>query len=201
EQAVVLRERLARDHPDVAEYRSSLARSLANLGFLLAQIGRESDALPAIRRAATVQESLVRDYPDVINYPRSLASSLVGLGSLQRQAGKEDEALRSLRRALELWEPLTLVQPNDLYNLACAHAQCRALIAGGRAALSPEERAEREPHGERAMAALRRALAAGFAAPAWLSQDPDLDSLRPRDDFRALMMELVFPADPFARGK
>ena len=47
------------------------------------------------------------------------------------------------------------------------------------------------------MAVLRRALAAGFAAPAWLSQDHDLASLRSRDDFRALMMDLAFPADPF----
>jgi hypothetical protein len=54
-------------------------------------------------------------------------------------------------------------------------------------------------HGERAMAALRRALAAGFATPKWIWQDPDLVSLRSRVDFRALIMDVVFPADPFAR--
>ncbi len=199
EQAVALKERVALDHPEVAEFQSSLAVSLANLGFLLAQAGRESDALPRIRRAAALQEGLVRTYPDVVEYRGLLASSLVGLGSLQRQAGKEEDALRTLRRALELWEPLPLVQPNDLYNLACTHALCMALIGGGRAALSPEEVMDRASHGERAMAALRRALAAGFAAPAWLSQDHDLDPLRSREDFRALLRDLVFPADPFAR--
>jgi hypothetical protein len=49
------------------------------------------------------------------------------------------------------------------------------------------------------MAALRRALAAGFATPKWIWQDPDLVSLRSRVDFRALIMDAVFPADPFAR--
>ena len=43
------------------------------------------------------------------------------------------------------------------------------------------------------------ALAAGFATVAWISQDPDLELLRSRDDFRMLMMDLAFPADPFAR--
>jgi serine/threonine-protein kinase len=201
EQAIAMKERLVRDHPDVAEYRNSLAISLAALGFLLAQIGRESDALPAIRRAAALQEGLVRDYPDVVEYRGPLATSLAAIGSFQRQAGQAEEALRSLRRALELWEPLRLVQPGDFYNIACAHALCMALIGGGRAALSPEERADRESHGERAMAALRRAVAAGAAAPAWLAQDHDLDPLRSREDFRALLRDLVFPADPFARPR
>ncbi len=29
--------------------------------------------------------------------------------------------------------------------------------------------------------------------------DPDFDPLRDRDDFRLMMMDLAFPADPIAR--
>jgi hypothetical protein len=56
-------------------------------------------------------------------------------------------------------------------------------------------------HGERAMAAPRRALAAGFATPKWIWQDPDLVSLRSRVDVRALIMDVVLSADPFAHPK
>ena len=66
--------------------------------------------------------------------------------------------------------------------------------------LGPEERAERDSHANQAMDALRIVLAAGFATVAWISQDPDLELLRSRDDFRTLIMDLAFPADPFARA-
>ena len=196
EQAVAVKERLNRYHPDVAEYRSSLAISLANLGFLLAHIGGPTDALPPIRRAAALQEGLVRDHPDVVGYRGELATSLAGLGSLQRQAGKTDEAMRSLRRALELWETLPLGQPNDLYNLACVHAQCIALIDGGRRRSRRWSGKERESHAERAMAALRRSLASGFSAPTWLQQDTDLDPIRSAPDFRGSPRRSGLPGRP-----
>jgi hypothetical protein len=49
------------------------------------------------------------------------------------------------------------------------------------------------------MAALRRAVAAGFDNVGHMRRDPDLDPLRPRRDFRELLMDLTFPADPFPR--
>ena len=175
-----------------------MAISLANLGFLFAQIGGPTDALPPIRRAAELQEGLVRNHPDVVGYRGELATSLAGLGSLQRQAGKTDEAMRSLRRALELWETLPLGQPNDLYNLACVHAQCIALIDGGHRALSAAEREEREftrRAGDGRLAAVSRLR---LFPPTLLQQDTDLDPIRFRPDFRALLDDLAFPADPFA---
>jgi hypothetical protein len=32
-----------------------------------------------------------------------------------------------------------------------------------------------------------------------MQRDPDLDALRSRTDFRLLMMDLVFPGEPFTR--
>ena len=55
------------------------------------------------------------------------------------------------------------------------------------------------------MSWLAKAVAAGYNTPqnlAHLNQDPDLDALRHRDDFRHLLAELFdhgFPADPFTR--
>jgi hypothetical protein len=44
---------------------------------------------------------------------------------------------------------------------------------------------------------LRRAIAQGYSR-AYVAQDPDLDALHPRPDFQELMLDLSFPADPFA---
>jgi hypothetical protein len=53
---------------------------------------------------------------------------------------------------------------------------------------------------DRAMATLRRAVAAGYHDHAHMRTDTDLDVLRPRDDFRRLMLDLAFPAQVFAGG-
>jgi hypothetical protein len=42
-------------------------------------------------------------------------------------------------------------------------------------------------------------LAAGYWNPEAYRTESAIDPLRGRDDFRLLMMELVFPAEPFAR--
>ena len=51
---------------------------------------------------------------------------------------------------------------------------------------------------ENAMAVLRRLIAGGYHAPE-LRNESCLDPLRTRPDFQRLMMDVVFPAVPFAR--
>ena len=53
---------------------------------------------------------------------------------------------------------------------------------------------------DRAMHVLRQAVAAGYDNAAQIDEESDLDPLRSRPDFQILMMDLAFPADPFARG-
>jgi hypothetical protein len=59
--------------------------------------------------------------------------------------------------------------------------------------------AERTAYSDRAIAALRRAIAAGYYADGEIQRDAALDALRRRGDFRELMLDLSFPADPFIR--
>jgi hypothetical protein len=49
------------------------------------------------------------------------------------------------------------------------------------------------------MDALRRAIAAGYRDVNWMRRDPDLSPLRSRPDFQVLLLDVAFPADPFAR--
>src|SRR5262249_18301216 len=88
----------------------------------------------------------------------------------------------------------------ELYTLAFVQAQCAALVRQGRSQLTPEERIEHQSLADRAMATLRRAIEAGFSDLRQLEQDADLDPLRSRADFRTLIMDLTFPAEPFKKG-
>jgi hypothetical protein len=51
---------------------------------------------------------------------------------------------------------------------------------------------------DRALAMLARLVAEGYRNPG-AGADPDLDPLRGRPDLRPLLLDLAFPADPFAR--
>src|SRR5262249_62418082 len=82
-----------------------------------------------------------------------------------------------------------------LYDIACA--PCLWSVAGQDGAI---EASEREARAERAIAALRRAVAAGYRDPEQIRRDPVLDPLRPRRDFQELMLDLSFPDDPFPRS-
>jgi hypothetical protein len=48
------------------------------------------------------------------------------------------------------------------------------------------------------MAVLQRAIEGGYRDFGLIRVEPGLDPLRSRDDFRRLISDLAFPADPFA---
>jgi mannose/cellobiose epimerase-like protein (N-acyl-D-glucosamine 2-epimerase family) len=72
--------------------------------------------------------------------------------------------------------------PGDLYDAACGMARTAA-------AAKPGEEARRR-YGDRAVAVLRRAVAAGFHEAERARKDPALEALRERDDFRKLLADM-----------
>ena len=67
---------------------------------------------------------------------------------------------------------------------------------------APEcDNAESRAEADRAMAALRNAVARGFLHLPILRQDPDFSSIRPRPDFQLLLLDLAFPEEVFAPGR
>ena len=79
------------------------------------------------------------------------------------EINRKDEAIRECSQAIE-------ASPGDplmLYNVMCVYSRLG------------------EP--ERAIETLRQAIAAGYENFAWLRNDPDLDALRERADFQALV--------------
>ncbi|MGD0039011.1 MAG: hypothetical protein ABSE84_01130, partial [Isosphaeraceae bacterium] len=57
--------------------------------------------------------------------------------------------------------------------------------------LSPADRLRRQVYGTRAVTALNRAVAGGFASLEVCQSDADLDSLRDRPDFQKLLKEMA----------
>jgi eukaryotic-like serine/threonine-protein kinase len=189
--ALAIQEAMARDYPGVPMARCSLANTYRSLGNLKVDTARLDDAEAAYRRALEIQEKLNGEFPGIPEYLGDMADTREDRAKLFARIGRLAEAETSLRAALEIRETLPVASPVDLYNLACAYANFDKTI--GRPVSGPGSQADR------AMAALRRAVEAGFTDAAHIRADHDLDSLRSRPDFRAMMLDLDFPAEPFVR--
>jgi eukaryotic-like serine/threonine-protein kinase len=82
------------------------------------------------------------------------------------------------------------------FEFACCHAALAGLAGRSGSGISA---ADGENHAAMAMQWLHRMVARGGRNSNLLRIESALDSLRSRDDFRLLMMDMAFPDDPFAR--
>jgi hypothetical protein len=74
-----------------------------------------------------------------------------------------------------------------------------ASVIASREKTSPSDLNKGEEQAARAMGSLHKAVAMGYRSPDSYRTEDALDPLRDRDDFRALMIDLAVPAEPFAR--
>ena len=186
-------EELVAGHPDVSRYRNELARTCSTIGQIYYETDRPAEATPFVHRARDLLERLVADHPENAEYRSLLGRSYYNVGWLERKAGKPHEALRQFRRAREIEEKQAESSGEHYYMLACLWALC---IPPGSDGPGARDAAEGRRCAEAAMDALRRALAVGFGDIAWLRRDPDLDVLRSREDFRALLDQLTKAKTP-----
>ncbi|MGO9915479.1 MAG: tetratricopeptide repeat protein [Isosphaeraceae bacterium] len=194
--ALAIRQQLATASPKVFDYQRCLGISLSNVGRVRSAMGQLPEAIAACGRAVVIHERQINDNPTVIDYQSDLAFSLSRLGRAQRLAGLHAESAASLRRAVALFDRITSLEIDSRYELAVDHALLAVLAglpgSGLSAAVGPAET-------DRAMDALRWAVAGGFRGASKLCNETALDSLRDRPDFKLLMMDLAMPPDPFAR--
>jgi serine/threonine-protein kinase len=193
EASLAILESLVAAYPAVTLLQSDLANGLNDAGDALRLVGRMAEARASYERALAILDGLVQANPTVTGDQSRLLQGIRlqgirGLGATQRAAGRDAEAMASWRRATAEGRRLRPSDGESLYYLACCHA-----LLGG-AAAAPAEL-------DRAMAVLRQAVAAGYRSLDCMRRDPDLDPLRPRPDFGALLLDLAFPAEPFARGE
>lgn len=205
---------LPANHPDTLASMTALALSYSASGRHLEALGLRQEALAARRQV------LPPGHPHTLASLGGVAESLVQLNRgaeaiplidecvvtaansgipLRLLASVLDLRLRHFHKAgdpagcratAEMWERLNQADADSLLT----SARMRAVSAGRYATVN--QPAEATADTDRAMAWLTKAIAAGYRDRRRIDQDKDLDALRGRADFRALIAPLPYLAPP-----
>jgi tetratricopeptide (TPR) repeat protein len=177
------------EHPEDLTSRASLGQALRWIGQVYQRrTDHHAEAIPYYRRAIELFERLMRENPEVRTYPLPLAYSYCSLGQVMREAGHGSEASDLSQKALSMFARIDKQGLADLYDLACVRSLSSDLIRSGSTDPSAVERSRHLA--DRAMEALGQAVAGGYRDLAWIEKDTDLDALRSRDDYKALIAQL-----------
>ncbi|MFO0811462.1 MAG: serine/threonine-protein kinase [Gemmataceae bacterium] len=182
--SVALYDRLVADFPAAPRYRHDLANGHNNLGQLFAAQGNLPAAEAAFRAAFALRERLAADHPDVPSYRGEADSTFFALNDVLVKAGKAAEAVAAVGQVADA--PGT--SEAQLYDCACIFSLASAVPTDASAA-----------HAARAVQLLRRAVAGGYRNVPHMLKDADLDPLRGRDDYAALLWDLADGLPPSAK--
>jgi tetratricopeptide (TPR) repeat protein len=111
EQALVMLNALARQHPAEPRYRLDALEAHSLLGYAKMWLGRNAECIMHARSRVGVCEDLQRDFPSVPDYLDLAASAHEDLGIALRDVAPK-EALNELRQALKLYESYRARFPN-----------------------------------------------------------------------------------------
>jgi eukaryotic-like serine/threonine-protein kinase len=111
EESLAIRERLAREHPQVREYASDLAASLNYIGRLQVEAGHLTEALVSHKRSLAIRQRLATENPTVASLERDHAWSENNVGTVYEGMGRHVEALESYERARAIFERLARENP------------------------------------------------------------------------------------------
>jgi hypothetical protein len=173
----------------VARYRRGLARAGVDYALAARDEGDLAPGETVARRVLGILTDLGGDRLDD-DLAGRVAEVRTALAVVLITRTRPGEAAREIDAAEATVRRLKAPEWQLPYNLACARALLGAAVPPG-----PDHDAQFD----RALANLRLALRAGCRDAAYVRADPDLESLRPRADFQALLLDMAFPADPFAR--
>jgi tetratricopeptide (TPR) repeat protein len=177
------------EHPEDLASRASLGQALRWIGQVYQRrTNHHLEAIPCYRRAIELFERLMGENPEVKTYPLPLAYSYCYLGQVMREAGRGSEAMDLSQRALSMFDRIDQQGLADLYDLACVRSLSSDLVLSSATDPSTAERSRRLA--DRAMEALRQAITGGYHDVDWIEHDTDLDPLRSRDDYKALIADL-----------
>ena len=90
---------------------------------------------------------------------------------------------------------LSFPRGSDFYNLACFYSVLSGTVRG---TLAPQAASQARSDADRAVAAFRQAVAAGFRDNGLAQTDSDLIPIRSRPDYQLLLMDMAFPVNPLA---
>jgi eukaryotic-like serine/threonine-protein kinase len=177
EQTLLLqKEKLGPDHRHTLQSMDDLAASCAALG-------RNAEALKLREEVLALRKiKLGPDHPDTLLSMLGVVDSLVAVH-------RGTEAQPVIRQAASMWERLNRADPGGLYDASRFRAVAATVFhLRDNKFQSAVHQADAEA--DRAMAWLKQAVATGYRDAAHIRKDHDLDSLRGREDFKKLLVEL-----------
>ena len=189
-QAISTWEPLVRANPTVHLYRENLADCKYHLGIILGELGQADESLKTLEESLALRDALNREQPGNAWLEQGLISDLLALGKIYRARGRESEALKALERAKTLIVKHAEENKTNVYEHACKLALASEFVRLDKGALTPGELALRRKYADRAVATLQKATRAGMVTSHFLEIDKDFDTIRDRDDFKAILAEM-----------
>jgi tetratricopeptide (TPR) repeat protein len=186
QKASALLDEAARDSSEPPESPAEAGETCFLLGAGLMNLGHNEDALSAFRQALVYQRAALAAGPKSAAARKALSQSYFNLAHIQRELGRLREAAATALERQQLWPD----NADELYDVACELAMCIPRVGQPGHKLSPQQEAERARYVSQALAALRRAVAAGFRDADHLKKDDDLAPLRPSQEFQELLKKL-----------
>jgi serine/threonine protein kinase len=157
---------------------------LKSMARIYAGLGRHAESLKLYEETMAWHKSEVgANHPDTLWSQCSIAKSMLRLG-------RNAESAALARQTAELWERQKKADALSLYGAVCARALAAAALGADK---SPEGVKQADIEADRAMALLKKAVTAGWNDAAHMAKDTDLDALRNRADFIAMMEFLRRP--------
>jgi tetratricopeptide (TPR) repeat protein len=189
--ALAIFKSLITDFSDRPDYKAELANTLEALASVSRRHKNYASARQLLEQARPYLQAALDSNPDnpyfrtvFCENRRLLAVTLLDLTD---HASAAEAAVELARMAFD--------PTGDAYNAACVFSRCIP-VAEQDAKLPAARRKElARSYGERAVEALRQAVAKGYKDATHMKKDKDLDSLRQRDDFRKLLAELEAKQD------
>ncbi len=145
-------------------------------------------------KALEIQRSVVEADPSTTLNRSVLAATVRRRGVVYRRCGRVAEAVADFRLSADLLGRLANPSLEDLYSLSCSLAVLSGVADRPGSGLSA---AEGRLEADAAIAALRRAVDAGWQDVSEARHNSDLDPIRSAADFGLLMLDLEFPTYPF----
>ncbi len=194
--ALAIMQKLAEGNPAETLVRHRLACVLNSLGDVVRSLGRATEAKGYYEREIALREPLIEANPTDMTQRYWMVCSIRRRGLTLSDLGDPAGAAADARRALGLCDGLPRSARN-VFETACCHAALTGLTGRALAGVSASEG---KNEASRAIQGLGRAVAMGYRNANELRTESALDPRRSRDDFRLLILNLAFPAEPFARG-
>jgi serine/threonine-protein kinase len=196
--ALAIFQQLANENPDDTFARGGVASTLVFLGDAVRSLGRPAEARSEYERAIPLLEQSVQKNAEGASHSVMLSWALLRRGLILRDLGDPALAAAEARRALALCDRPGPQSIGEVFETACCHAMLGSLAERAGSGVSA---AEGQEEARKSMEWLRRAVAMGFRNRMEIQLESALASLRSRDDFKLLMMDLAMPAEPFSAAR